>query len=356
LEEDTGRLQHDEASLPGQTGGASLVDFNRAGVPLMELVTEPVITSATQAGDFARELQLLFRYLGASDADMEKGQMRVEANVSISQSSKGTRLPDGQEGQKLGVKTEIKNLNSFRSVERAIEYELARQQAVLAAGGQVVQETRGWDESRGVTYSQRQKESSHDYRYFPEPDLPKLFISQIPEFQNLAATIPELPAEKRKRLRDLGFLQEQDVEQLVSDAELAALFGEVEQILAQSKDELKIAVNLILNNVVGQKRKDPSWLPPAAALLAEIARGKQAGTLSAPQVNKAIVEKKIVAAISDDALVAIVEKVIAAHPTVVADYKAGKPAALQFLIGQAMQVSKGSANPQGLRELLLKKL
>lgn len=162
LEEDTARSQHE--------GESSLVDYNRAGVPLMELVTEPVINSAEQAGTFAKELQLLLRTLGAGEANMEKGEMRVEANISVS-------LDDT-----LGTKVEVKNLNSFRSVERAIAFEAARQSALLEKGEEVAQETRGWDEQKQVTFSQRKKESSHDYRYFPDPDLPKLLLSDMPEF------------------------------------------------------------------------------------------------------------------------------------------------------------------------------
>jgi aspartyl-tRNA(Asn)/glutamyl-tRNA(Gln) amidotransferase subunit B len=179
LEEDTARSQH--------VGEKSLVDFNRAGVPLMELVTEPVIHDAETAGAFARELQLLLRYLGVSDANMEKGEMRVEANISVSTTDT------------FGTKVEVKNLNSFRSVERAIAHEIKRQSELLESGGTVVQETRGWDDGKQSTFSQRKKESSHDYRYFPDPDLPKLVISEIPEFsrEHLASELPELPWARR---------------------------------------------------------------------------------------------------------------------------------------------------------------
>src|SRR3989344_4049771 len=208
LEEDTGRLIHakDETS--------SLVDFNRAGVPLMELVTEPCINSGEQARKFAEELRLILRYLDISDADMEKGQMRVEVNISLSESDGGgigklTSLRTDEEGnpteakfpnsssKKLGIKVEIKNLNSFRSVERAVEYEIKRQTAVLEAGEKVIHETRGWDEDKQKTFSQREKEMAHDYRYFPEPDLPPLKISEL----DFDLSLPELP-EKRKRFKD----------------------------------------------------------------------------------------------------------------------------------------------------------
>ena len=187
-------LEEDTASSSHEGSEGSLVDYNRAGVPLMELVTKPVIHTAEEAGAFARELQLLLRTLGVSDANMEKGEMRVEANISISKTDK------------LGTKVEVKNLNSFRSVERAIAYEVERMTKILDGGpGEIVQETRGWDEGGQKTFSQRKKESAHDYRYFPDPDLPKLKISEIPEFsnKNLQATMPELPWERRARLASM---------------------------------------------------------------------------------------------------------------------------------------------------------
>lgn len=211
LEEDTGRSEH--------KGETSLVDYNRAGVPLLELVTEPTIHAPEEAGVFAKELQLLLRTLGAGDANMEKGEMRVEANISVSK--------DGG----LGTKVEVKNLNSFRSVERAIAFEAKRQERLLESGGAVVQETRGWDEAKQETFSQRKKEGSADYRYFPDPDLPSLRTSEIPALQNLV--LPELPAERRARYAALGFLQTQDIAQLTGDFELAQFFDAVSAELAE---------------------------------------------------------------------------------------------------------------------------
>jgi aspartyl-tRNA(Asn)/glutamyl-tRNA(Gln) amidotransferase subunit B len=193
LEEDTAKSTHDaHTDAAGQEH--SLVDFNRAGVPLMELVTEPVIHDAETAGNFARQLQLLLRTLGVAEANMEKGEMRVEANVSIAS-------PEDTAAGKFGTKTEVKNLNSFRSAERAIAYEVKRQTELLEKGESVTQETRGWDENAGKTFSQRKKESSHDYRYFPDPDLPKLIISEIAEFKasEIQKSMPELPWIKRAR-------------------------------------------------------------------------------------------------------------------------------------------------------------
>src|SRR3989344_5045452 len=203
LEEDTARLIHDEK-------GDTLVDFNRAGVPLMELVTEPDLHDAKSAREFCEELQLVLRYLGASDANMEKGQMRCEANISIA--------PVGSD--KFGTKVEIKNLNSFRAVEEAIEYEILRQKKVLEDGETVKQETRGWDENKKITFSQRVKESAHDYRYFSEPDLPPMEFGDK-YIELLKGAIPALPAQKRARFKDEYGISEQLVETLVRDKNLA---------------------------------------------------------------------------------------------------------------------------------------
>ena len=339
LEEDTARSIHDDKE------GGSLIDFNRAGVPLMELVTEPVITSSKQAGDFARELKLLLRYLDVSEANMEKGEMRVEANISISPT---------QGGSALGRKVEVKNLNSFRSVEQAIEYEVARQTKLLEAGEKVVQETRGWDENKGVTFSQRLKESSHDYRYFPDPDLPKLRISEIPQFQNLGATLPELPWQKRARLTGLGFLQVQDVEQIVADFELSKFFDELTATL-KDPSLIKIAANFLLNDIAGRRKSNPDWLP-SVAHVAEVVRRYGAKEISSPQAKSSILSGVMAEMASAESLTGLVEKVIEANPKVVADYKAGKEIALKFLIGQGMKESKGSANPSVLEDLFKKAL
>lgn len=324
LEEDTARSQH--------VGDNSLVDYNRAGVPLMELVTEPVIHSAEQAGAFAKELQLLLRTLGAGEANMEKGEMRVEANISVSKDDT------------LGTKVEVKNLNSFRSVERAIAYELERQSALLDGGGTVVQETRGWDEAKQVTFSQRKKEGSADYRYFPDPDLPSFKLSEVAEFQNIA--LPELPRQKRERYLALGFLQPQDIEQLLMDAPLADFFNRVlEQV--DTIEYKKSAANYLLNDVAGIRKNTPEWLPDMALFI-------QALTLPSPQAKSSIASGVLATVVDDSALPAIAQQVIDSNPKVVAEYKAGKEAAMQFLVGQGMKASKGSANPQALKEAIQK--
>ena len=231
LEEDTARSQH--------SGDKSLVDFNRAGVPLMELVTEPQIRSAAEAGAFARELQLLLRYVGAGEANMEKGEMRVEANISM-----------GENG-KIGTKVEIKNLNSFRSVERAILYEIERQSGLLEHGEKVEQETRGWDDTTQKTFSQRKKEFSHDYRYFPDPDLPYLRIGEISEFseENLKKELPELPWQRRERYMELG-LKKDDADMFVRDSVYGDFFDEICKGL--SSEGISLAANYIANDLAGQ--------------------------------------------------------------------------------------------------------
>lgn len=345
LEEDTARSQHDAKT------GESLIDFNRAGVPLMELVTEPVIRSAKEAGDFARELQLVLRYLEVAEANMEKGEMRVEANVSVSKN------------EKFGTKTEVKNINSFRAVEKAIDYEIKRQIEVLESGGEVKQETRGWDENRGETFSQRQKESSEDYRYFPDPDLPKLELSKVPAWSNLAATIPELPWQKRERLEKWS-LQAQDVEVYVSNFELAEFFDRVAAELSEP-GLVKLASNYICNDLVNLLAGDHQLLERLYAGFPDFIRLAASGEVSSRGAKEVLAEmiktgaparsiaeaKGLFQTSDESALSAIVSEIVLAQPKVVADYRAGKEAALQFLVGQAMRASRGAANPEVLKKL-----
>lgn len=226
LEEDTARSSHEKP-------GKSLVDFNRAGVPLMELVTEPVIHSAEEAMKFAQELQILLQYMGISDANMEKGQMRVEVNISISPTPVGEINKTDHSvpnllGTKLGTKVEVKNINSFKAAGKAIEYEFARQSALLEAGEKVKQETRGWDENKQVTFSQRSKENSDDYRYFPDPDIPKFKLSEIPglSYEEILATIPEIPSGKRVRYTEKYGLKAEDIENYIFNREIGSFFEE----------------------------------------------------------------------------------------------------------------------------------
>jgi aspartyl-tRNA(Asn)/glutamyl-tRNA(Gln) amidotransferase subunit B len=341
LEEDTARSQHE--------GDKSLVDYNRAGVPLMELVTEPVIHTAEDAGAFARELQTLLRSLKAGEANMEKGEMRVEANISISASDA------------LGTKVEVKNLNSFRSVERAIAYEIARQTALLDSGGKVEQETLGWDEAKQATYVQRKKESSHDYRYFPDPDLPKLKLSEIPEFSSeaLEKALPELPWTRRARYVMAGAKPEY-AEMFVQDDRYGTLFDAV-------SGDKALAANYIGSDIAGLVAKNGDaglshiTAPGLSAMLAAIGQG----LLSSRGAKDALADvfmgggdlaeaiKKYEQQSDEGALRAIAQKVLDANPAVVADYKAGKGTVLQFLLGQGMKESKGSANPESLKAIFL---
>lgn len=359
LEEDTARSQHVADPAKGGAGDKSLVDYNRAGVPLMELVTEPVIHTAEDAGRFARELQLLLRTLGAGEANLEKGEMRVEANISVSRTVLEDGLPkDGP----LGTKVEVKNLNSFRSVERAIAFELARQEALLQKGGAVEQETRGWDEAKQETYLQRKKESSHDYRYFPEPNLPELRLSEIPEFSAAAlkGELPELPSQKRQRYASLGVPQEY-VEMFIADGRSGSLF---EKTCELAPSAATLIANYIGSDIAGLVAKSGdeglSRITPEG-LAAVMARLKS-GEISSRGAKDAIAEvfmsggdladvsKKYLQESDAGALEAVAKKVIEANPSVAAEYKAGKQTAIQFLVGQGMKESKGSANPQKLRE------
>jgi aspartyl-tRNA(Asn)/glutamyl-tRNA(Gln) amidotransferase subunit B len=359
LEEDTASSVHDDAS------GATLIDYNRAGVPLMELVTEPVIHSAAQAGVFARELQLLLRYLGASEANMEKGQMRVEANVSVA--------PEGM----LGTKVEIKNLNSFRIMERAVAYEIERQTAVLESGGTVVQETRGWDENKQQTFSQRIKEGSADYRYFPDPDLPSLRLSEIRDYsiESLKKAVPELPWERRARYLALG-VKPEDAELYTRTVEIGGFFDEVHAVL-KDKEKMMLASNYIANDLMNLLRDtdtrdtDSKEIVPISAerfaKIIDMAFEKRISSRSAKDLltlslsedanpEKLAEERGLFRVSGTDALGAIVDTVIAAHTTVAADYKAGKHTALQFLIGQGMKASQGAADPAILAELFKDKI
>ena len=348
LEEDTASSEHDAKT------GESLVNYNRAGVPLLELVTEPVITSAKQAGDFAREFNLLLRYLDASEANLEKGEMRIEANISVSKT------------ETFGTKVEVKNLNSFRSVERAIEFEQKRQIELLEKGELVAQETRGFDEDKGITFSQRKKESSHDYRYFPDPDLPKLKISEIAEFKNLADTIPELPWQKRARYASDYQLKSVDIEIFVDNPELALYFEHVARHTRENLKMVQLAANYILSDLVSYLKNDPKAKLPDpdyfAELIGLINEGKLSSRGGKDVLKFMMKDNRTASDIAKDkglfqqsdagALEPIIVEVLATNPQSVADFKAGKVAAMQFLLGQAMRASKGAGNPAIIKQLL----
>ena len=353
LEEDTANSKHDR-------GDYSLVDFNRAGVPLMELVTEPVIKSAEEAGAFARELQLLLRTLGVSESNMEKGQMRVEANISVSDDPK-----------KFGIKVEVKNLNSFRSVERAIKYEVERMIDLLEAGkgSEIVQETRGWDENKQTTFSQRAKESSHDYRYFPDPDLPKLKLTEAFDMKALEKSLPELPWKKRERLINLGITAEA-AEIFVSNNMLGDYFENVTSSFKGDKEKIKLASNYITSDIMAILKLNADVTLPAPANFIELINMIAEGRVSSRGAKEILAhmhghddspekiadEKGLIQKSDEGELKAIIEKILAENETVVAEYKQGYEPALQFLVGQVMKISKGSANPQVAKKILLEML
>ncbi len=374
LEEDTAKLIHPAGK------DYSLVDFNRAGIPLMELVTEPDIHSAQKAREFVRELQLILRYLGVSDADMEKGEMRAEVNISLKSSKLKTQ------NSKLGTKVEIKNLNSLRAVEKSIEYEIKRQKEILEKGDSVIQETRGWDEKKEITVSQREKEEAHDYRYFPEPDLPPLNLNE--EFlREIKAKIPELPQGRRKRFEKEYKLDKKSIEILVFNKELGEYFekavSELRVWVKEKKDKLKVtdeefkklaklASNYILTDLQGllkgssTKSKNFLITPENFAEFVSMIytreiSSKIAKTLLKEMFDKGtdpsqIIAEKKLSLISDEAeLEKIIREILSKTPKPVEDYKKGKETALQFLIGQIMAQTKGKANPE-IASKILKKL
>ncbi len=350
LEEDTGTNKH-----PG--GDYSLVDFNRAGVPLMELVTEPVIHSAKDAGNFGRELQLLLQYLGVSKANMEKGEMRVELNISVS-----------ADPVKFGTKVEVKNINSFRAVERAAEYEIERMTELLESvrGEEIVQETRGWDENKQITFSQRKKENSNDYRYFPDPDITKFKLSEIFNNADLKNNLPELPSAKRIRYAEKYCIKAEDIESYVTTPELAHWFEAVADIL-NDKEKIRIASNYITSDLLGlQKVNLEAKLPKAGnfAELIDMVISSKINSRSAKDILAMIVlvddspmkiatEKDLLQKNDEGALKEIAQKIINANPKVVADYKGGKETAIMGLVGAIMKETKGSANPALARQLLI---
>ena len=355
LEEDTATLSHEGQ---GSGAAASLVDFNRAGVPLMELVTEPDFRSADEVADFARELQLILRYLGVSDANMEKGQMRIEANVSLN----------------MGTKVELKNINSFKAVHDAVLFELKRQEEALRAGEKIRQETRGWNEAKQQTVAQRSKEEAHDYRYFPEPDLPPFETSEF-DLARLEGTLPELPAQKRERfMREYG-LDERRAELLVVEPGLAIFFEEAESELEELSraDGRGTLFNYLtsdlrgLMNDAGVGLKDLKVSPEHLAhLVSLIIAGKitsrQAKDVLAKMFATGADPEDIVAqeniGISSDTaeIEAVIMAVIAENETAVNDYRKGKTASMQFLIGKAMGKLKGRARPDMLTDLFRRML
>jgi aspartyl-tRNA(Asn)/glutamyl-tRNA(Gln) amidotransferase subunit B len=355
LEEDAAKLAHDDAS------GGTLVDFNRASVPLMELVTEPDIHTAEDAVAFMKDLQLVLRYLGVSDADLERGQMRADANISLSATDT------------LGTRAEIKNLNSFRSVFQAINYEIKRQTEILEKGGTVHQETRGWDEAKQKTTPQRSKEEAQDYRYFPEPDLPP-FTTDVFDIEKLRAELPELPVARLMRLQKEYALDPAQAELLVGEPALAEFFEDAVSELRADFPDAKTATlyNYLTSDLRGlmnetgipfdELKIDPEHLAHLAALVDEgKITSRQAKDMLAKMFGTGLDPEDIMKneniGISDTSEIeAVVLAVIAENHAAVADYKKGKTASLQFLIGKAMSILKGRARPDMLKEIFEKRL
>jgi aspartyl-tRNA(Asn)/glutamyl-tRNA(Gln) amidotransferase subunit B len=357
LEEDTARSQH--------RNGYSLVDVNRAGTPLMEIVSEPDMRSAEEARLYMQKLREILIYIGVSSGRMEEGSLRCDANVSV--------RPRGE--QQFGVKTEIKNMNSFRAVERAIEFEARRQVEVIRQGGRIRQETRGWVETRGVTVSQRSKEEADDYRYFPEPDLPPLLISKD-EVEEIRASLPELPDTRRVRYQSEYGLTQQESEVMTEDKPLGDYFEQVVALPSaqERKVRAKAASNWILSEVVrllkanGISVQDSPLQPHAVANLLDLLEkeritGKQAKDVldeafSSGELPETIVEKRgIKPPISDQGtLERIATEVIANNPKAVSDYRSGKTNAIQSLIGQVMKQTRGQAKADLVRTVLIRQL
>ncbi|HAT74306.1 MAG: Aspartyl/glutamyl-tRNA(Asn/Gln) amidotransferase subunit B [Candidatus Moranbacteria bacterium GW2011_GWF2_36_839] len=367
LEEDTGKLIHPKGVE------YTLVDFNRAGVPLMELVTEPDIETGEEARIFCQKLQQICRYLEISDADMEKGNMRCEANISL--------YKEGEE-KLSGTKVEVKNINSFKFVEKAINFEIERQTEMLDKGEKIVQETRGWDANKGETVSQRKKESAHDYRYFPEPDIPPFSFDET-YVENIKRKLPELPEQKFERFKKEYDLPIADVEIITCEKELAQYFENVvseirekiscKEYVCQEERAIKLAANYMIGELrkhMGEHEHDLSDIKITPENYAEficiLSEGKinsSAAQTVLAEMYKAggdpsqIIEEKNLAQMDNsDELEKIVEEVLAKNEKSVVDFKAGKENALKFLIGQTMSATKGKANPNAASELLVKKM
>jgi aspartyl-tRNA(Asn)/glutamyl-tRNA(Gln) amidotransferase subunit B len=350
LEEDAGKLIHDDAH------NCSLVDYNRTGTPLMEIVTEPDIRSAQEAYDYLQILKLTLQYLNVSDCDMEKGSLRCDANISI--------RPAGEE--KLGTKTELKNMNSFKAVKAGIEYEAGRHRALLESGGRIIQETRLWDEARGVSAAMRGKEEAHDYRYFPEPDLVPFLLDEA-DTEEVRGSLPELPIPKRDRLMSRYQLTSYDADILIQDPALADFF---ERCAAGGQDSKKICNwihGALLKELNARKaRLTEITLKPEdlTRLIAKVEEGALSN-LAAKEVLTflidtgksvdTIIEEKGLLQVSDDNILGqLVAEIVRDHPPIVQQIRDGKESAVGFLVGQAMRKTQGKANPKKIGELIKK--
>ena len=352
IEEDAGKLNHNEF------GGGSLVDLNRAGVPLIESVSEPDIRSAGEAERYLRKLKSIFEYIEVSDCKMQEGSFRADVNTSI--------RPVGSE--KFGTRTEMKNMNSFRSITRALEYEIDRQVDVIDNGGEVEQETLRWDEVSGKTFSMRDKEDAQDYRYFPEPDLVAIKLSEE-YIENIKNSLPEMPESRKQRYLTEYKLSEKDAGIITSSKYLSDLFEKASEICGNYKAVNNWIISDI-SRILNETEMDPIEIPFDANQLAKLVELIDKGTISSsigkkvlvelfenPRDPEDIIKEKGWIQISDEgAIKEVVTKIIEANPQSVADYKAGKERALGFLVGQAMKETKGKANPQMLNKMFTEEL
>lgn len=356
MEEDAGKLVHSGATI--STSDSSAVDYNRAGVPLIEIVSEPDMRSAEEARAYMENLKAILEYTDVCDCKMQEGSLRCDANISI--------MPVG--AKEFGTRAEIKNLNSFRALVRAIEYEVARQKEILEDGGHVVQETRTWDDANGVTLSMRSKEEAHDYRYFPEPDLVPVQLDDA-WIERVQSELPELPAARQARLMSEYGLPEYDASQIVSVKAMAEYFDEAVKTAKDAKgvsNWLLGDVSAYLNSEgvsIADFKISPANLAELVNLIKEgvlsskLAKKVFAEMLKENEAPKALVKKLGLEQVSDEgAIAAMVDEVIAANPQSVADYKAGKERAIGFLVGQIMKKSKGKANPGMVQKLLKEKM
>ncbi len=350
LEEDVAKSTH--------FAGYSGIDYNRAGVPLMEAVSEPEMTSADEAYAYLTELKQMMEYAGISDCDMEKGQMRCDVNISLK--------PAG--AKEFGTKIEIKNLNSFRSVHRSLEHEITRQADILDGGGTLQQETRGWNDDTGATYLMRTKESAHDYRYFPEPDLMPITFTDA-DIAEISKEIPELPEAKRERFVEEFELTPYDAEVLTHEKAYADYFEEGAKLTKTPKKLANWIISELLRELsdAGIEIAKTKVSPQNLAALVELINsgdinGKIAKTVFAEMFQsgkepKVIIEEKGLVQVSDEsAIETFVDQAIAQNPTQVQQYKDGNAKVIQFFVGQVMKLSKGQANPQGAVKLLKEKL
>ncbi|MBN1546862.1 MAG: Asp-tRNA(Asn)/Glu-tRNA(Gln) amidotransferase subunit GatB [Syntrophaceae bacterium] len=352
MEEDAGKLVHDE-HLP-----SSYVDLNRTGVPLIEIVGEPDIRSADEAAAYLRRLHETLVYLEICDGNMEEGSFRCDANVSL--------RPVGQ--QTFGTRTELKNMNSFRNVQRALEYEIKRQEYILESGGEIVQETRLWDDTQGVTLPMRSKEEAHDYRYFPDPDLVAIHVDKA-WIREVESTLPELPLEKRERFVREYEIPAYDAGVLTTNKALAEYYESVVKVCGKPK----LAANWVMGDLLrflNEDKGDIRMCPVSSASLGEMITLIDEGTLSGKMAKdliqdmyktgkppRLIIEEKGMVQITDEgALASVIDEIIAANPNQLAQYRSGKDKLFGYFVGQVMRATQGKANPQLINELLKKRL